>query len=123
MGYTDVQFDVACSDTGLVNAILERQVGIKEALAFEPCKTEFNLVQVEGIILALRALHSGNIEKLKSVFIFLGGNKLSPEQLAITDIDIFIRTVSFILPAAKIEDYNKRRELNDLIATNIKQAA
>ena len=123
LGYTDIRFDVACPNTGLVNTILGSKLGIKEVLAFEPCKTDLNLAQAEGIMLALRALHSGDIEKLKSAFTFLTGNKLSPEESVITDIDEFIRQVSFILPAAKIEDYNKRRELNDLIATNIKQAA
>ncbi len=123
LGYTDVRFDVACPDTGLVSAVLGSNPGIK-ALAFEPCKgADFDLVQVEGIMLALRALDSGDIEKLKSVFILLAGNRLSPEQSAIMDIDKFIKTVSFILPAAKVEDYNERRRLNDLITANIKQAA
>ena len=123
LGYTDVRFNVACPDTGLVNAILGSNLGVK-ALAFESCKeSDFNLTQVEGIMLALRALESGNIEKLKSAFTFLAGTRLSPEQSAITDIDKFIKTVFFILPAAKIEDYNERRRLNDLITTNIRQAA
>ena len=123
LGYADVRFDIACPDTKLVSAVLGRNLGVK-ALAFEPCKgADFNFAQIEGIMLALRALDSGDIEKLKTAFAFLSGNRLSPEQSVITDIDKFIKTVSFILPAAKIEDYDERKRLNDLIAAKIKQAA
>jgi predicted phosphodiesterase len=123
MGYTAVRFDVACPDTELVKAILARDIGIK-ALAFQPCKDPLlNFAQIEGIMLALRALDSGDIEKLKSVFAFLSGNKLSPELSGITNIDSFIKTAAFILPIARIEDYNERRKINDLITTNISQAA
>jgi acyl-CoA synthetase (NDP forming) len=123
MGYTGVRFNVACPDTGLVSAILKNDMKVK-AVAFEPCRgVDFNLIQVEGIMLALRALDSGDIEKLKSVFVFLAGNSLSSEQSAITDIDKFVKTVPFILPAAKVKNYDERRKINDLITTNIKQAA
>jgi len=124
LGYTDVRFGVACPDTGLVSAVIGSNLGVK-ALAFKPCNgDDFNIVQVEGIMLALRALDSGDIKKLKTAFARLaGGNKLSPEHSAITTIDQFVETVSFILPAAKIENYGEHKRINDLITANIKQAA
>ena len=117
-----VEFDVACPDTGKVEDILNSGLGIK-ALAFKPCEgTDDDMVQPEGIMLALRALHTGDIEKLKQAFVFLG-NTLSMEQAAIADINKFIKEVTFILPGAKVEEYRERRRLNDLIEENIKQAA
>ncbi len=121
-GYT-VQFDVACPDTGLVNAVLESNLGVK-ALAFEPCsEMEFDLVQVEGIIMALRALNSGKIESLRDAFRFLTGKELPSELSAVTDINELIRKLIFTLPAAKVADYKERHRLNNLIRDNIKQAA
>ena len=118
-----VQFDVACPDPALVKAVLEADLGVK-ALAFKPYEWgEFTVVQVEGIILALRALHSGDMERLKAAFVFLTGNKLSVEESAMTDIDQFIRAVTFMLPASKMADYGRRKTINDLITTYIKQAA
>ena len=127
--YVDVRFDVACSNTELVSAVLESDIKIEgndikvKALAFEPCNgLEFNAAQIEGIMLALRALQTNDIEKLKQAFVFLKGpgNSLTPEQAGITEIDKFIKTFSFKLPAAKVEDVNK---LNSFITASIKQAA
>lgn len=123
MGYTDVRFDIACPSTALVDAVLGSATGVRAALAFSPCTDMFGVVQVEGIILALRALHAGDLARLKTVFSFLAGQPLSREERAIRNIEIFMRTVTFILPATEIEDYNKRRELYDLITTHIRQAA
>ncbi|MBN1872561.1 MAG: hypothetical protein JW800_08315, partial [Candidatus Omnitrophica bacterium] len=121
-GYTSVQFDVACPNTRLVSAILN-EVGIK-ALAFEPYRGgEFSVVQIEGIMLALRALRSCDIKRLKAAFAFLAGGILSAQQSAIEDINEFIQKVTFILPAAKIEDTDDLAKINNLIATNIRNAA
>ncbi|MDP3786782.1 MAG: ATP-binding protein [Candidatus Omnitrophota bacterium] len=115
-GYA-VNFDVACPNVELVNAVLESNLGVK-ALAFEPCK-DADAVQVEGIILALRALNSGKIESLREAFSILSGKEL-PQGL---DINEIMRKITFILPAAKIKDYNEIKKLNRLIEENIRAAA
>jgi hypothetical protein len=122
LGYTKVRFTLACPDVKLVDKVLGSGIDIK-ALAFKPCDTSrFNLAQPEGIMLALRILDSGDLAKLKSVYAFLAKHPLSPEDAAITDINIFIRKVAFILPAAKVEDYELRRT-NRYLAYQIWQAA
>jgi hypothetical protein len=122
LGYTKVRFTLACPDVKLVDKVLGSGIDIK-ALAFEPCDTSrFNLVQAEGIMLALRALDSGDLAKLKSVYAFLAKHPLSPEDATITDINTFIRKVAFILPAARVEDYELKRTLHYL-ASQIWQAA
>jgi len=123
MGYTSVRFDVACPSTELVSSILGKNMGVK-AIAFEPFKNgEFYVVQAEGILLAMRALYSEDIDKLKAAFMTLSKNPLTGEQAAITNIDDFIRAVYFVLPATKIEDSAERRRIHDLIVSNIWQAA
>jgi hypothetical protein len=123
LGYTNARFNVASPSKKLVEKILESGVGAK-ALAFEPCNSpEFNLGQVEGIMLALRALDSGDLTRLKMAFIILSKSGLSPEQSAMADINEFVKAFSFVLPAAKVEDYDERRRINDLIAANVWQAA
>jgi hypothetical protein len=122
LGYTKIRFTLACPDVKLVDKVLGSGIDIK-ALAFEPCDTRrFNLVQPEGIMLALRILDSGDLAKLKSVYAFLAKHPLSPEDAAITDINTFIRKVTFILPAAKVEDYELKRTYHYL-ASQIWQAA
>ena len=102
--------------------MLGSDLGIK-ALAFEPCKgVDFNFVQVEAIMLALRALYSDDINKLKAVFAKFSKKGLTLKQSAITDIGEFIVSVSFGLPSAKMEDIERRR-LDNHIAEDIKQAA
>ncbi len=114
-----VKFDVACPSTDLVTTILNSGLGVK-ALAFEPCKED---AQLEGIIMALRALGSNNLDSLQRAFEFLSGNKLDLEKLGITSIDEFVKRVAFILPTAKEINYEDRRRLNDIIRENIKTAA
>ena len=122
LGYTKVRFTLACPDVKLVDKVLRSGLDIK-ALAFEPCDSaRFNLVQVEGIILALRALDSDDLAKLKNVYAFLAKHALSPEDANIADINTFIRKVIFILPAAKVEDYELKRTYHYL-ANQIWQAA
>ncbi|MDO8535525.1 MAG: GNAT family N-acetyltransferase [Candidatus Omnitrophota bacterium] len=119
-GYT-VNFDVACPNTDIVNKIMESNVGVK-ALAFEP-SIDADVVQVEGIILALRALNSGQIESLREAYKVLAGKDLSRELSSIADVNEFIRKITFILPVAKIKDYNEIKKLNRLIEENIRAAA
>jgi hypothetical protein len=121
-GY-EIEFDIACPDTKTVEEVLNSGLGVR-GLAFRPyVDTEADVVQIEGIMLALRALHSNDLEKLKRAFEFLG-NTLSEHRLfEIKDIDTFIKTAVFALPHAKIEDYNKAKKIHDLIKKNIEQAA
>jgi len=114
-----VEFDVACPGTELVEAILKSNLGVK-ALAFEPCKEN---AQVEGIILALRALRAGSLNSLRRAFEFLAKRKLSREELLITNIDEFVKRITFILPAARGMNYDDDRRLNDIIRENIRTAA
>jgi hypothetical protein len=124
LGYADVKFDIACPDTDLVEAVLGSGLGIK-ALAFKQYGGDvFTVAEVEGIMYALRALYWDDIDRLKNAFTYLG-SALSKDQIMITDVDVFIKhkDTVFTLPHARIEDANERRRRNDLIATNIKQAA
>jgi len=118
-----VQFDIACPNTALVSAIFESSLGVR-ALAFEPCKeSEVDVAQVEGIILALRALNSGKLENLQEAFKMLSGKDLPRELSGIADIDEFIKRITFILPVAGLIDYNHIRQLNEIIRKNIESAA
>ncbi|MFA5499878.1 MAG: hypothetical protein WC404_02235, partial [Candidatus Omnitrophota bacterium] len=119
-----VEFDVACPNIDLVRAILKSDLGIR-ALAFEAQKdAEINaLVQLESIMLALRALHSGKIESLRQAFRIVTGTELSSELGNIEDIDTLAISILFILPVSKTIDYNENRRLNDIIRKNIEVAA
>jgi len=113
------EFDVACPGTEHVEAILNSDLDVK-ALAFEPCKEP---AQAEGIILALRALHTERIDTLRRAFEFLANRKLSAEELLITGIDQFVKKMTFILPPVKALNYREARRLNEIIKENIKTAA
>ncbi len=135
-GY-EVQFGVACPDRKLVELILKSRLGVK-ALAFKPCKDikvdmaqgggiTVELTQVQGIILALRALNSdikaGKIQYLREAFKSLAGKDIDPEELAkIKTIDDFMKGITFDLPVNKV-DYDDIERLNRLIMDNIKSAA
>ncbi|MDD5496308.1 MAG: hypothetical protein PHP46_04315 [Candidatus Omnitrophica bacterium] len=121
-----VEFDVACPDRGLVQRVLESDLKGVGALAFEPCEeggVGYLIGQVEGIMLALRALHSGNIESLQRVFEFLTGTKLPSAALSMTDINEFVKAITFVLPVSRVKNYNEFKDTNDLISKNIKSAA
>ncbi|MDP2913252.1 MAG: hypothetical protein Q8N91_04520, partial [Candidatus Omnitrophota bacterium] len=107
--------------TELVGKIRDT-LGIK-ALAFDPCdRGEFNVAQVEGIMLALRALRSNDINRLRAAFKSLAKRTLTQKEMTITDIDEFARSMTFTLPAAKVLDTEVRR-LTDIISKNIRTAA
>ena len=114
-GYDKVVFDVACPNTGIVKKI-QGELNIP-ALAFD--HGEGDMVQVEGIMLALRALNSGDTDKLRAAYRFLTGKEPVNN---ISDINELARSITFTLPVNKV-DYDKAREINDLIRENIKQAA
>ncbi|MDP2929354.1 MAG: helix-turn-helix domain-containing protein [Candidatus Omnitrophota bacterium] len=109
------KFDVACPSTDIVKDI-QRELDIS-ALAFD--HEEGDIVNPESIMLALRALNSGEIDKLKAAYKFLTGKE---PMSNISDINELARSITFTLPVDKA-DYNKIREIDDLIRENIKQAA
>lgn len=119
-----VEFDVACPSTDVVRAVLKSDLGVK-ALAFEAQKdAEINAtIQLESIMLALRAMHSGKIENLRQAFKIVTGADLPQEMGSIEDIDNFAISILFVLPASKVLDYNENRRLNDIIRKNIETAA
>lgn len=119
-----VEFDIACPNISLVKAILGKNLGIK-ALAFETCRDSgLNaMIQVEGIVLALRALHSGRVESLQKAFRIVTGDELSPELSSIIDADEFARKIIFILPVTKTMDYSESRRLGNIMKENIEVAA
>ncbi|MCX5678373.1 MAG: ARMT1-like domain-containing protein [Candidatus Omnitrophica bacterium] len=110
-----VQFDVACPDKDLVSAIQDKGM---RALAFAK-EGDGDIVQVEGIILALRALQTGSIDNLIKVYKLLTGKEFSPGT---NDINELARMMLFILPVRKV-DLNALSALNKIIEENIKTAA
>ena len=114
-GY-NVEFTVACSDKeGLVQSLRDMDMN---ALAFAR-EGEGEIVQVEGILLALRALHSGNVDALLHVYRILTGKDVGA---APRDINQLARVMLFILPVRKI-DLDSARDINELIRKNILTAA
>ncbi|MFH1395390.1 MAG: WD40 repeat domain-containing protein [Candidatus Omnitrophota bacterium] len=113
----EVDFDVAAPDTG-VNKRIEKELGTK-ALAFRVDEKSF--VQVEGIILALRALHSNNLERLYEVYKLITGKNLDPSE-DIKTIQDFMREIVFVLPECRELDHDLLIELNRNIREMIKYA-
>ncbi len=110
-----VQFDVACPGQGLVEKVQKQGM---QALAFEK-EGDGDIVQVEGVILALRALGTGSINNLLNVYKFLTGRELAPGT---NDINELARMMLFVLPVRKL-DANRIGTMNRLIEENIKSAA
>jgi hypothetical protein len=112
-----VIFDVACPDKDWVGMV--QRSGMK-ALAFT-AEGEGDIVQVEGIILALRALQDekASVKDLVGVYKLLSGKDY---QTALTDIDELARTLEFVLPARKI-DVDRIGVINRIIEEKIKSAA
>lgn len=122
-GIERIEFDIACPNTDLVDRV-QRAFGMK-ALAFESCEgRRVDIAQIEGIMLALRVLQSGDMERLEAAFKFITGADIPPDLLKkVHDISELARKIVFILPAAKSIDYNEIIELNDIIKKNIEAAA
>ena len=113
--YTFV-YDVACPDIATVIKVRERLN--LPALAFS--SKSGNVVQVEGIPMALRALRSGNVVRLRDAYKTLGGKESVDD---ITDTDDFAIRITFSLPAAEVADYRDRERINRLIQENVMDAA
>ncbi len=110
-----VQFDVACPSKDLVGKI--QGLGM-QALAFTK-EGDGDIAQVEGIILALRALQTGSINNLLNVYKLLTGRELTAGT---NDINELARMMLFILPIRRV-DVNQIGTLNRIIEENIKTAA
>lgn len=110
----NIDFTVACPSNELVYNVQKRGM---RALAFS--REEGHIVQVEGIMLALRALYMGNVDKLIQVYRILTGKEMSDRP---NNIEEFARAVIFILPARKV-GIDDIKYINDLIASKIQSAA
>ncbi|MFH1847379.1 MAG: radical SAM protein [Candidatus Omnitrophota bacterium] len=113
-GY-DVEFGVACETLEDVRTI-QKEFNVR-ALAFDGGGG--NAIQVEGIVLALRALSSGKIDDLKEVFEFLSQEKLINGP---NEIDEFSRNKLFKLPEVDMGISNLTL-FNRMIKVRIKAAA
>lgn len=110
-----IRFDVACPKQNLVGIIQSKGM---QALAFS-AEGEGDIAQIEGIILALRALQTGNINDLLGVYKLL----TNKDAAAVTsDINELARTMLFVLPLRKA-DVDKIGILNKIMEENIKTAA
>jgi len=110
-----IRFDVACPGMDLVGRI---QASGIQALAFSK-EGDGDIVQVEGIILALRALQTGSIDSLLKAYKFLTGKDLAAGT---HDINELARMILFILPVTKV-DVDQIGKVNRIIEENIKTAA
>gem|GEM_PF-3174895 len=110
-----VQFDVACPRPEYVENI--QKLGM-QALAFKR-EGEGEIIQIEGIILALRALRTGSIASLISAYKTITGKDYTTDK---ADINELAKIMLFILPVRKI-DVDKIGTINKLIEENIKAAA
>lgn len=110
-----VQFDVACPGKELVEKVQAK--GMK-ALAFTK-DGEGDIIQVEGIMMALRALETGDMNKLLSAYRTLTGEDWTTKA---TDINQLAKELLFRLPVRKM-DVNIIPILNGIIKKNIRSAA
>jgi len=110
-----VQFDVACPSKDLVSNV--QKLGM-QALAFTK-EGDGDIIQIEGIIMALRALQTGDMNRLLSVYRSLTGMDWTTEA---QDIDKLAKELLFILPVRRV-DVNAIGTLNRIIEDNVKAAA
>ena len=118
----DIEFSIACKSIQTLSKILDADNDAK-AIAFEPSGEP---AQVEGIILALRALYlkpEKALVNLQKVYEFLSGQKLSKEDMAINDIKTFLKKKIFVLPPIRLSDHGELARINRLIYENIRTAA
>jgi GNAT superfamily N-acetyltransferase len=115
-----IEFTVACPDIeGLVEQV--QSTGLK-ALAFKR-EGEGDIVQAEGILLALRALYTGNINSLIRIYKFLTGQDIMDIPDGKDEKEIMrklTRQLVFTMPLWKVDDAAR---INDLIRDNILTAA
>jgi len=76
-----------------------------------------------NILIDLLTINVSRFFRNTLTFEYLAKRKLREEELLITNIDTFARSITFILPTVKLMDYREKRRLNKLIRENILQAA
>lgn len=106
-----LKFDVACPSVDLV-AKISGDTGMK-ALAFESSDTG-NVVQIEAIVLALRAVQSGDMAALIRAYTAITGEEFAPD--GDDDISTVARKIIFRLPATNVNDYE---DINDFISAKV----
>lgn len=110
------EFDVACPSKDDVVSV-QNKLGLP-ALAFS--RGEGDVAQIEGIMMAMRALYSKDVNKLKAAYKFLGGTE--PVD-GINNVEEFARRIAFTLPPAKsLSDWEKER-LKRLVERSALEAA
>jgi hypothetical protein len=117
LGYA-VEFDIACPNVETVKHIQDELR--LNALAFG--RGRGNFVQIENIVLALRMLRSGDLNRLKAAFEFVTGERVPRDLANETDLAAFIKRAVFTLRAIVIEDYEAFKRLNDNIKMLIEHA-
>jgi hypothetical protein len=110
-------FDVACPNLDVVSKV-QNELKIP-ALAFARKESGGDIVQVEGIVLALRALQTGSIDKLLRAYKIVTGDEAVSDT---SDINELAKRLLFTLPVAKV-GVDEIGKINRLIEDNIKQAA
>ena len=90
-----------------------------KSLAFKPASRP---VQVQGIQLALRALQTGDLGRLKEVYEYLSGDRVDLRQMGIGTVEQLVKQLEFSLPGIDANDSELIR-VNRMIAENIEQAA
>jgi len=110
-----VEFDIACHKQDLVEKMQKMNI---PALAFAKEGTG-DMIQVEGIILALRVLREGDRSTLINIYKMLTGKTFTASA---NDINELARMLFFTLPTRKV-DTNIIGTINKLIEENIKSAA
>jgi hypothetical protein len=115
----NIEFNVACPGKEMVKKIQEQE-GMR-ALGFDTKNgmETMSVIQIEGIILALRALGSGKASSLVNAYKLLTG--MDPEK-KYSDVDELARDLLFTLPAAEVKG-NELKRVNDLMEKNILNAA
>lgn len=116
-----IEYYVACARPNDVEAILKSEFGEKlkiKAIAFEPLEPGINAVQVEGIVLALRALRKGP-DSLRAAYKFLTGKDMG---IDVNDLVKMMKEALFKVPPAKI-GIDRVSDLNRLIEKYIEAAA
>lgn len=125
-GY-ETEYYIACASKNDVETVLEnipmleKEFGRKlkmRAVAFEVPEPGIDAVQVEGIMLVLRALRKGS-DSLRAVYKFLTGKDMDIET---DDLIAMMKKALFKVPSAKIE-INKVSDFNKLVEKYIKNAA
>lgn len=112
-----IEFDIACPSKELVKMIQEK-IGIR-ALAFTSTGKASDLVDIEGIMLALRVLRIDDLAKLKEAYRLITGTEPKTNAKSVAE---FVIGEVFVLPIITKADISRIEQLNKM-SESIKQAA